>query len=74
MKTRVVSPKEIFGSPDLNLSPKHYIKGGNEVTMEYLYKAIQQRCLDCLKTEDVAEVYTCCVYTCPLYPHRLKGK
>lgn len=45
-----------------------------EVKMEDLYKAIQQRCLDCLKTEDTAEVYACCVYTCPLYPHRLKGK
>lgn len=45
-----------------------------EVTMTTLYEAIRQRCLDCLKTEDEKEVYACCVYKCPLYSHRIKGK
>jgi hypothetical protein len=44
-----------------------------EATKQTLYKAIQERCLDCLKTDDVNEVIACQVPTCPLYPHRNKS-
>ena len=44
-----------------------------KVTKQELYVAIQERCLYCLKTDDVKEVVSCPVLTCPLYPYRYKS-
>jgi len=73
MKARTVDPIEIFEDSNLNLSAEHYIKADKEPTKQILYEAIQERCLDCLRTDDVNEVVACQVTTCPLYPYRCKN-